>query len=79
MEATYKNPGIESLLTSITGRDRVATVASSTCVKCDGPADTFKDEVSKREYAISGMCQRCQDTVFGYRWVHGRTRSLEED
>ena len=52
MQATYKNPAIESLLTSITGRDRVATVASNTCVTCGGAADTF-------------MCQSCQDSVFG--------------
>ena len=65
MQATYKNPAIESLLTSITGRDRVATVASNTCVTCGSAADTFNDEVSKREYAISGMCQSCQDSVFG--------------
>lgn len=25
----------------------------------------FKDELSKREYQISGLCQKCQDSVFG--------------
>ena len=25
----------------------------------------FKDEPSAREYYISGMCQACQDSVFG--------------
>ena len=24
----------------------------------------FKDELSKKEYSISGMCQKCQDEVF---------------
>lgn len=24
----------------------------------------FKDELSKREYGISGLCQTCQDKVF---------------
>ena len=24
----------------------------------------FRDELSKIEYSISGMCQRCQDAVF---------------
>lgn len=25
----------------------------------------FRDELSAREYYISGMCQACQDSVFG--------------
>ena len=25
----------------------------------------FTDDLSAREYTISGMCQRCQDSVFG--------------
>jgi len=25
----------------------------------------FKDDLSKREYGISGLCQLCQDSVFG--------------
>jgi hypothetical protein len=25
----------------------------------------FRDEVSEREYRISGLCQDCQDFVFG--------------
>lgn len=25
----------------------------------------FRDSLSNREYTISGMCQRCQDAVFG--------------
>mgnify|MGYP001159308508 FL=1 len=32
------------------------------------PADgffMFRDELSAREYYISGMCQACQDSVFG--------------
>ena len=24
----------------------------------------FRDEISKREYSISGMCQTCQDEIF---------------
>ena len=27
--------------------------------------DSFRDEVSAREYKISGLCQACQDQVFG--------------
>lgn len=27
--------------------------------------ETFRDEVSRREFRISGMCQSCQDETFG--------------
>jgi hypothetical protein len=31
--------------------------------KIDGPQD-FRDDLSVREFHISGMCQKCQDSVF---------------
>lgn len=27
--------------------------------------DEFRDELSLKEYRISGLCQKCQDEVFG--------------
>lgn len=27
--------------------------------------EDFKDELSRKEYSISGMCQICQDQTFG--------------
>lgn len=27
--------------------------------------DSFRDELSKKEYKISGLCQECQDKIFG--------------
>jgi len=27
--------------------------------------DEFRDELSRKEYEISAMCQKCQDSVFG--------------
>jgi len=31
-----------------------------------GPGETeFRDELSVKEYQISGMCQKCQDYMFG--------------
>ena len=35
-----------------------------TCKKDVDPAE-FKDELSYKEYLIAGMCQSCQDKVFG--------------
>ena len=32
---------------------------------CGGPATSFKDDISAKEYRISGFCQKCQDNFFG--------------
>lgn len=34
------------------------------CPTCGEEVVSFRDELSAREYAISGMCQGCQDSVF---------------
>jgi len=34
------------------------------CKKVIHPNSEFRDELSLREYRISGMCQECQDGVF---------------
>ena len=45
-------------------------IASGDCLTCDEARDlkatSFRDDVSRKEYAISGMCQSCQDDVFGH-------------
>jgi len=61
MEPTYKAPEINAFLNSLIGKDRVATIQSNKCVTCMADAKEFTNELSKREYAISGMCQICQD------------------
>lgn len=33
-------------------------------IGCGGPAVEFQDEVSEREYGISGLCQSCQNEFF---------------
>ena len=35
------------------------------CVTCRQPVAEFKNELSRKEFAISGMCQKCQDSVWG--------------
>ena len=67
MEPSYNSPAINSFLDSLLpqGRDRVKLIHNDQCVTCLGDAKEFTNELSKREYAISGMCQTCQDKVFG--------------
>ena len=51
-------------LSGIIGTPRSVALESETCVMCSGDASTFKDAASKKEYALSGMCQKCQDKFF---------------
>ena len=46
------------------GKERRVAKKTQTCVICKGPAEVFKDALSKREFEISRMCQGCQDKVF---------------
>lgn len=52
---------------TITRARRDVPVALADCVLCKAKVDytTFRNAISLREYAISGMCQECQDSVFG--------------
>jgi hypothetical protein len=34
------------------------------CPICGDPPGEFRDEISKREFKISGMCQGCQNSLF---------------
>ena len=59
-----KAPEIEDLIEGLTGLRR----QEGRCVfQRDGKEHnlTFRDDLSKREFSISGMCQSCQDSVFG--------------
>ena len=47
--------------------EEVARVESGKCPLCGKvvhPNKEFKDELSLREYEISGMCSDCQDSIF---------------
>jgi len=34
------------------------------CIWCGEKITGFKDELSRKEYKISGLCQKCQDETF---------------
>ena len=65
MQPSVKSNQIEELLTSILGRSRIESVKNKSCVSCNDTDVTFKDELSVIEYSISGLCQTCQDSIFG--------------
>ena len=47
------------------GRSPSLAKAAGQCVKCGEFNLEFNDEISRKEYGISGLCQCCQDSVFG--------------
>jgi len=58
-----KSPQLTDFLEQTMGR--TTAIKSDTCATCGKPATQFKDDLSRREYTISGMCQACQDEIFG--------------
>ena len=67
MKPSLKSNSLESFIDSITPNPlgRRGSIESNQCATCKGKADVFKDKLSEREYTISGMCQKCQDSIFG--------------
>ena len=62
-----KSFDIDNMFKRLYGIDRKSTILGKGCVSCgqkDLTEDDFRDELSLREYHISGLCQSCQDTVF---------------
>ena len=61
-----KSPEIERLLEENFGR--TTAIKNNLCIDppvgCGGPAHEFRDMLSEQEYAISGLCQKCQDEIF---------------
>ena len=69
MKPSQKSSGMEAALKSLFGVDRRVSVRSNCCVSapigCGMPTDGFRDELSAKEFTISGLCQKCQDKIFG--------------
>jgi|TARA_R110000751_G_scaffold71396_5_gene144486 hypothetical protein len=69
MKPTQKKPHIDAALNTISGDNRVEAVEANRCIKppigCGLAGGDFKDAISLREYTISGLCQGCQDRIYG--------------
>lgn len=46
------------------GKQREFAEANETCMTCGERITEFRDQLSEKEYEISFMCQKCQDSVF---------------
>lgn len=62
-----KHPQVDAFIQNLMGKNRTETIMNGHCMTCNNEfiADNFRDELSEKEYSISGMCQECQDNVFG--------------
>ena len=69
MKATNKAPEIEAFLSSLINSPltREETIEQGICSGCGSDVlDTsFRDKLSFTEFTISGLCQKCQDDIFG--------------
>lgn len=48
-----------------TCNDRIEDGKCPFCGKSIDVEIEFRDQLSKREFEISGLCQKCQDEIFG--------------
>jgi hypothetical protein len=68
MDENTKHPQVEALLNEVAKDLFGHSRDGKQCVICGSekikPED-FKDDLSRREFRISKMCQVCQDDVFG--------------
>ena len=71
MEPSTKSPAMEVFISAVIDGDRRAIIRDNKCVSCgksihlaSSITKAFRDDISLREYSISGLCQQCQDRVF---------------
>ena len=55
---------LDEMAEQLFDRSRSLSMFYLICVTCGKSIGEFRDELSQREYKISGMCQKCQDEVF---------------
>jgi hypothetical protein len=69
MKPSVKSEGTEETITGIFGHDRRTLIQQNQCVPppigCGKAATEFRNTISEKEFTISGLCQRCQDSFFG--------------
>ena len=59
------NKVLEDVGELLLGRSRIESITEDKCISCGGEANQFNNDLSRREFTISGFCQKCQDSVFG--------------
>ncbi len=61
-----KSDQVNDTIYSVTGIDRIEVIQNNQCAfKCAEPNFIWENDLSKKEYTISGLCQSCQNDMFG--------------
>jgi hypothetical protein len=63
-----KSPEMEKILNDMTEQCFGRSRTGKQCVTCGSEAvkaEDFRDDISRKEFSISMMCQCCQDQTFG--------------
>jgi len=63
----YRHPDIQAVVdaTSPSPLGQARSEQLGVCAFCQATLGKFRNELSQREYKISGLCQKCQDSTFG--------------
>lgn len=64
---TEKSSAVESVISSLFGKDRRSYILAGKCIITGEDAGPFRDDNSRREYEISGMGQKAQDDFWSDR------------
>jgi len=64
MELKPKAKPINDLLEAFTGKKRDGKQCAF-CPSTKTNEEDFRDDLSRAEFAISSLCQECQDQIFG--------------
>jgi len=62
----WKTPAMNEFLENLFTYPRLVSIEGNTCSNCGESGVEFTDELSRREFSISGMCQKCQDNFFNH-------------
>ncbi|HSW57588.1 MAG TPA: hypothetical protein VLH15_04250 [Dehalococcoidales bacterium] len=54
----------KKIMQSLGFASEVAAVEKGLCPFCLKQVGAFRDNLSEKEYKISGLCQQCQDKIY---------------
>lgn len=60
-----QNRPFTRLAAEMIGGDALKNLDAGKCPTCGNPVGEFRNAISRKEFGISGLCQLCQDKVFG--------------
>ena len=63
--SSISNNTLDVLSLQLFGKSRSEVIRQEICVTCGAYAIDFEDALSAKEFTISGLCQKCQNEVFG--------------